>query len=411
MSSPQEPPTSAADLAERALVGALLWDPGRVRDVRDWLRPGDLNHWKARAIYQTLTGLHRAGHNVPVTELPTVIAAGTYHDSHHGAVTAVDLHSYLRATPATPPASAEFPAALVRSNHVVYARRVLEAAARYLVAVAGSRIEEATEHSREYPDLGASAIEATLAATGQRLGDLAERLRHAQGTPGSLITAALGGPVQDPTPVQPAGIQPGTPAPPLTTRMVIEAEREVLAAALTDPTVRAELLGWLLPEDFRQPDHAATWAAFTTLAEAGTPIDYVTVAWECERDNPTYFSKGLPADQLATMAQHPAGIPGAAVATVAHAALIRHTDAARAHVTAIAADAATDALTVVSTAADAYREVGDHARRLTGTTTAVSRASAALNPTTPPDTSPRWPTAVPTRPPDEAPHRDQPRRR
>jgi hypothetical protein len=144
-----EPPTSAADLAERALVGALLWDCGRVRDVRDWLRPSDLTHWKARAIYQTLTGLDREGRSVAVTELPAVIAAGTYHDSRHRAITAVDLHTYLRATPATPPASPQFPAQLVRSNHVVYARQVLEAAARSLVTVAGSRIQQAAEHSRE----------------------------------------------------------------------------------------------------------------------------------------------------------------------------------------------------------------------------------------------------------------------
>ncbi|MGH3869782.1 MAG: DnaB-like helicase N-terminal domain-containing protein [Pseudonocardiaceae bacterium] len=239
MSSPQEPPTSAADLAERALVGALLWDPGRVRDVRDWLRPADLAQPKARAIYQILTGLHREGRGVPVTELPAVITSGTYHDGPRGAVTAVDLHTYLRATPATPGASAEFPAPLVRSNHVIYARRVLEAAARHIVTVAGSRIQEATEHSREYPDLGSGAIQATLAATQRRLADLAERLRHSQGSPGSLITAVLGGgPAQDPPApepaLEPAGIRPGPPAPPLTTRAVIEAEREVLAACLTE---------------------------------------------------------------------------------------------------------------------------------------------------------------------------------
>jgi replicative DNA helicase len=181
VTAPSEPATSAADLAERALVGALLWDSGRVRDVRDWLRPGDLNHWKARSIYQTLTGLDRDGRSVPVTDLPAVIAAGTYHDSRQGAITAVDLHTYMRATPATPPASAQFPDQLVRSNHVVYARRVLEAAARSMVTVAGSRIQEAAEHSREYPDLGAGALAATLAHTQQRLQVLGERLRHAQG--------------------------------------------------------------------------------------------------------------------------------------------------------------------------------------------------------------------------------------
>ena len=418
MTAPGEPATSAVDLAERALVGALLWDCGRVRDVRDWLRPGDFNHWKARSIYQTLTGLDRDGRSVAVTELPAVIAAGTYHDSRHGAITAVDLHTYMRATPATPPASAQFPDQLVRSNHVVYARRVLEAAARYMVAVAGSRIHEAAEHSREYPDLGPGALATTLAHTQQRLQVLSERLRHAQGSPGSLITAALGGPVPDTLPndaeLEPAGIQPGPGAPPLTTRAVIEAEHEVLTACLTDPATRTALLGWLTPDDFSRPEHAATWAAYATLTKAGTPIDYVTLAWECERHNPDYDSPGLPADQLATMARHTPGLPGPAVRTIAHASLLRHTDTAREQVAAIANDRTTDALTVVSAAADAYREVEHHARRLTGTTTAVSRATAALNPTTndtPPGRQPHWTAPPPPRPPDQPPQPDHHRGR
>lgn len=408
MTAPHEPPTSAAELAERALIGALLWDPGRVRDVRDWLRASDLNHWKARSIYQALTGLHRDGRNIPVAELPVVIEARTYHDSP-GPVTAVDLHTYMQATPATPAASAHLPAQ--RSNHVAYARRVLEAAARHIVTVAGSRIQEATEHSREHPDLGAGSLQSTLAQTQARLQTLSERLRHSKGHPGSLITAVLGGPVPDVPPLEPDTLRLGPPVPPLTTRAVIEAEREILATCLTDPTTRADLLGWLTPQDFSRPEHAATWAAFGALDQTGTPIDYVTVAWECERHNPNYDSAGLPPDQLATMAQQTSGWPGPAVDTVAHASLLRHTEAAGQQVQAIAEDPTADALTVVSVAQDAYREVGEHARRLTGTTSAVSRASAALDSThTPPGIQPSWTTPPPTGPPDE-PHRDHRRGR
>jgi hypothetical protein len=108
----------------------------------------------------------------------------------------------------------------------------------------------------------------------------------------------------------------------------------------------------------------------------------------------------LSGDQLATMARHPPGSPGAAVAIVAHASLLRHTDAARDQVQAIAQNHAADALTVVSAAEKAYRAVGEHARRLSGTT--PSPITAALNPTNPPSgQSPRWSTPPPTRPPDE----------
>jgi hypothetical protein len=249
-----------------------------------------------------------------------------------------------------------------------------------------------------------------LAHTQQRLAVLSDRLRHAQESPGSLITTTLDGPVPDTLPAgeQPqdlAGIWPGPPTPPLTTRAVIEAEREVLTACLTDPNIRDALLGWLTPEDFSRPEHAATWAAFTTLTTTGTPIDYVTLAWECQRHHPDYHSPGLRADQLATMAAHTPRGAGPAVQTVAHASLLRHTHTAREQVQALAADHTTDALTVVTAAADAYRDVEHHARRLSATT-AVSRASAALDQTsTPPGPpQPRWPTAAPIRPPDQPDH-------
>lgn len=386
------------------MIGALLADPSRVRDVRDWLRPSDVHEPKARAIYQTLTELHRHGRTVTIRELPMVIAAD---DGVHPTITAQDLHAYVQATPA---ASRQLGTQHLRSNHVIYARRVLEAAARRIVAIAGSRIQEATEHCRDNPHLGARDITATLAQTQQRLAALGQRLRHAQGSPGSLIAAALGGPVHDSPSPEPAEIRPGPPSGPLTIRAVIEAERELLASCLTNPALTTQLTSWLTPQDFSRPEHAATWAAFTALAQAGTPLDYVTLAWECQRHHPDYNSPGLSADQLATMARHTAGSPGPAVATVAHAALLRHTDAARDHIQAIAHNHAADALTVVSAAEKAYRAVGEHARRLSGTT--PSRISAALNPINlPSGHPPHWSTPPPTRPPDEPLQREHRRAR
>jgi hypothetical protein len=131
-----------------------------------------------------------------------VIAAD---DGDHPAISAQDLHAYVQATPV---ASQQLGTQHLRSNHVVYARRVLEASARRIVAIAGSRIQEATEHCRDNPHLGAGDIAATLAQTQQRLAALGQRLRHAHGYPGSLITAALGGPTLDTPGQQSVGIEP-----------------------------------------------------------------------------------------------------------------------------------------------------------------------------------------------------------
>ncbi|MGH3673273.1 MAG: DnaB-like helicase N-terminal domain-containing protein, partial [Pseudonocardiaceae bacterium] len=273
---------------------------------------------------------------------------------------------------------------------------MLEAAARHAVAVAGSRIQEATEHAREHPHLGIAGITAALKQTQQRLQTLGERLRYSRGAPGSLIAAALGGtltPTTRPIATQagdPTEITTDTPAAPLTTRAVIQAEREVLTTCLTNPQIRTELLGWLTPGDFSRPKHATTWAALGALTQAGTPIDYVTLAWECERHHPDHDSPGLRADQLATMAHHPPTTPTTAVRTVAHAALLRHTDTAHQRIEALSHSQA-DAMTVVSGAAEAYRDLHHHAHRLSGAPPAPSRISAALNPTTPPGSrQPHW---------------------
>ncbi len=146
---------------------------------------------------------------------------------------------------------------------------------------------------------------------------------------------------------------------------------------------------------------ATTAARYTTATEPppqsprppGRSAGYMK---QRSQHNAGYDSPGLSADQFATMARHTPGSPGPAVATVAHASLLRHTDAAHDHVQAVTEDRATNALTVVSAAEKAYREVGEHARRLSGT--AVSRVSAALNPTHPGFYRHDHPTPTPARP-------------
>ena len=39
----RDPKTTTIELAEQALLGALLWDPNWVRDVMEWLEPDDFN--------------------------------------------------------------------------------------------------------------------------------------------------------------------------------------------------------------------------------------------------------------------------------------------------------------------------------------------------------------------------------
>jgi hypothetical protein len=89
---------AAGDLAARALLGALLWEPSRIRDVSGWLEPADFDHWAHCAIYQTLTGLIADGRPVVLQDLPGILARGEYHDAHVDSTGIGPLSAHLPCT-------------------------------------------------------------------------------------------------------------------------------------------------------------------------------------------------------------------------------------------------------------------------------------------------------------------------
>ena len=105
---PRGPDATVADLASAAVLGAVLWDPRRLREVMDWLEPDDFLHPVHRAIYATVTGLVAAGEPVNLMRLPAALASGRFHEVHvdpsePGPLGAAGLHTFLAFTPATPP--------------------------------------------------------------------------------------------------------------------------------------------------------------------------------------------------------------------------------------------------------------------------------------------------------------------
>ena len=53
---PSDEAGGAVELAEQALLGALLWEPARVADIADWLAADDFYRPAHAAIYRTITG-------------------------------------------------------------------------------------------------------------------------------------------------------------------------------------------------------------------------------------------------------------------------------------------------------------------------------------------------------------------
>jgi DnaB helicase-like protein len=207
---PRGPDATVADLAAAAVLGAVLWDPRRLREVMDWLEPDDFLHPVHRAIYATVTGLVAAGEPVDLMRLPAVLASGCFHEVHvnprePGPLGAAALHTFLSFTPATPPRGGRFDGQ-PRSEHVRYAQLVLEASVRRAVHDAGVHI---AQHAREAIDVvdasptppvyatvaaAVARLRPVLATIERHLTHLADRLDHPQGTPAEPPPRATGSP-------------------------------------------------------------------------------------------------------------------------------------------------------------------------------------------------------------------------
>ena len=376
---PRDPDATVADLASAAVLGAVLWDPRRLREVMDWLEPDDFLHPVHRAIYATVTGLVAAGEPVNLMRLPAALASGRFHEVHvdpsePGPLGAAALHTLLAFTPATPPRGGRYDEQ-PRSEHVRYAQLVLEASVRRQVHAAGVRI---AQHAREAIDVVDDSptppVYATVAAAVEKLGPvldtierhlqhLADRLDHPQAT-GAGPPGATAAQRDADTTIGTGRVPAELPVP----AELHHAELAVLGGCLVAPGLRRTALSILVPADFTTPRVAATWTALTALAARGDPIDFVLLAAAVARHATTTGGvPGLAPAELFRLAERgDPGIGARAVQTVARAALRRAMAAAQHQLAAAAADPTLAAEQVIRDARSSLRRAQATARRLLG---------------------------------------------
>lgn len=431
----------ATDLASAALIGALLWHPERARDVSSWLHPDDLSDPAHRAIYQTIVGMQRDGVPVELRQLPAELRRGTYHQMPvdttgrtHGPLGGPALHTLLSMTPAASTASGVAgqdgagPRASTRSEHVRYARLVLDSSIRRQIEAAGTRITQyATSYlPRQDSGLAVRGLEPVLAELTTRLGQLTAQL-GAAAVAASPIAAAM-----NPTP-QPGGQMVGqVPAWQLageevfmtdgrleasTPEQLARAEHALLGACMSSPTVRGLALEVLVAEDFTRADAAETWRAIGELHRRGEPIDFVLVAAQLEqRDTTTDPERdpGIPAEQLMHLAHRfPDVVTGyAAMQVVVRSAISNAAQNAGEQLRELAGDRSQPTEAMLRDAHAALTRMRDSTGRLSRSAPAAARAAltppAARVPTarSAPRPTPAVPTtAVPT------PHQDRARQR
>jgi hypothetical protein len=245
--------------AERALLGALISDPGLVPRLV-YLEPGDFTDDVHRAVYTAVRSLGDAGAPSAAERIAAVARAAGLGVSeeyvHELAASCPDPH-----------------------HGTAYGLRLVQAAL-YRQMAERADILGAQASLREYDGARVAETDASgrpgAREVGQHLGLVSAALRRQ--------TAPLvpGGPAGAPTPEsgQPAapqdqGAEPGRPASGQERR-----EEHVLTALLQQHRESDQILAFLPAAAFSSPDRQETFRAIRRLRQASQPVDELTVIWE-----------------------------------------------------------------------------------------------------------------------------------
>ncbi|WP_436318372.1 DnaB-like helicase N-terminal domain-containing protein [Streptomyces caniferus] len=241
--------------AEQAVLGAVLLDPGQLRQL-DWLTPEHFHRPVHQALFAALRKLHAdrhpasaAGNSVPLSWVTDAVAEA---GRHVRGLTASYTHSLISACP--------------RPGHApVYGRMVLEGAIHRSITEHAIRLHQAARADALQGD-----VEGSLRCAGvlrEVLTDLARRW----GT--------------EPRPVDPGTPpDPGSPATPAPGWSNVAEEEQILLGVLAErPKGLEEVVGWLRPADFADPARGEVYQCLGALHHRGEPVDRITLLWEAQR--------------------------------------------------------------------------------------------------------------------------------
>lgn len=230
---------------EQALLGALLLDPHRLRDVNGIAADSfsTAPHAALYAAISTLPPPDPAEHAKNTKWLDRVLTLGR--EQARG-LSASYLHTLIQVCPW--PRHAPAYARMVEAEH---SRRRLQTAAEHLVQ---------TVHDASLPNPVQTAL-AEADALSAVVDDIASRFPPR------------------------AGALPRTTVPPQVAPNRSEAveEEQLLLATATAHPADIENVRWLLPDDLTVPLHAGLWRCLTALVRRREAIDPVTVLWEAQQ--------------------------------------------------------------------------------------------------------------------------------
>lgn len=265
----------ASEIAERALLGAILLDHARLADVQQWLEPADFYAYRHGLIYTEMLELRRAGQEPTARSVLDRVIPSAESRRH---VDGPYLHTLMESCPHPSRAS-------------LYGRMVLEASIH-------RRTADRAEHLG-YVAQSEAPADMVIEQLGREVVDWTEAIQALE----ARWTRAGG--EESSTNVLDSGMAGGA-----SSRITDEtAEVSMIASVLASPSQYDQIKAWLLPGDFARPDMRGLFTAIIEVAGAGQPVDVVTVMWAAIRQAAT--TDRLDHDAVSQLAE--AGIPGYAV--------------------------------------------------------------------------------------------------
>ena len=248
--------------AERAVIGALLLEPERFADVREWLEPGDFYGTAEQQAYEAICTVGARGE---------VLSPA-----------AVDRELRDRRTSAPLLADGAYLVGCMQlcptpTRAAVYGRMVLEMSIRRRVVDQGTRLRQRAEKAATSHDL--TLVFAQVDSVRRDV----ERLhqREAQAARSHSPTPLLA-PNLDALRRRPA-------------REDLSTERTAIHALVDQPSSLEVVTRWLAPSDFSDAECSGLYTEMTSLHEAKKPIDRVTLAWRAMRTGAQRPGMRLPA--------------------------------------------------------------------------------------------------------------------
>jgi replicative DNA helicase len=236
--------------AERAVIGALLLEPQRYGEVREWLEADDFDGVAERQAYEAMRALVDDGRQLtPASVNEHLIANASGNPLHADAAFLVGC---MQECPAP-------------SRVTIYGRMVLDSSIRRRIGAQAAGLRHRAEHAATSQDL--NVVFGTVDKVRRDVERLHQREVKATGTyaPSPLKVDQL----------------PSAPAP--NGHHDVSVERTAVLALVNQPLALPRVSTWLERSDFKDAECALVYGELQSMMGSRQPIDPLTVAWRVSR--------------------------------------------------------------------------------------------------------------------------------